>query len=348
MDTRTFLRACVAAALAAGPVWLMARSPVDAQQAPAATLESPVLESALVLAQMGESRLPSDVILSLASGQRGAGILEEAARAAKVPGGAEGQEAARRSRVLAMRVARALIPLLEREFIHDPQYSTLDLLPPGERARFKAFAWHDDDYPGGPEGPNEAVGLEMDAALSRVRPERRANSTAAAVVSQPEFDEAMWAHIQSRRRDVPGQQPRQLDADALVAFRMMEEAADRDGVDLRIASADRRPEVAQRNAERVNNPYATARFSSHILGLAMDLYLSDGKTKVDEVTTRPMSNIIAMRRTAPHKWMFLKGAAYGWYPYQHEPWHWEYNPPGFRERFRTGLSKAEEAGGNDG
>jgi hypothetical protein len=31
---------------------------------------------------------------------------------------------------------------------------------------------------------------------------------------------------------------------------------------------------------------------------------------------------------APVFEVFLFG---GWYPYQNEPWHWEYNPPGFRE-----------------
>jgi hypothetical protein len=34
-----------------------------------------------------------------------------------------------------------------------------------------------------------------------------------------------------------------------------------------------------------------------------------------------------------HKWLFVNGEQYGWYPYQNEPWHWEYNPPGFRELF---------------
>ena len=34
-----------------------------------------------------------------------------------------------------------------------------------------------------------------------------------------------------------------------------------------------------------------------------------------------------------HKWLLLRGEGFGWYPYQNEPWHWEYNPPGFREIF---------------
>lgn len=233
-----------------------------------------------------------------------------------------------------MTAARTLLREMEVAFIKDDCTSTLDLLTHEERDRFRAFAWHENDYPGGPEGPNEDMVLALDEALSRIRPERRANSTSTAVVTKDEFDNAMWAYIQSRRRPVPGHGARQLDIDALVSFLMMREAANRDGVYLTILSSDRLPEVAQRNAERADNPYAVERFSAHILGLAMDMRLSGN---VDEVTTRPMSSIICMRSTQNHKWMFLKGATYGWYPYQHEPWHWEYNPPGFRQRFRAGI-----------
>ena len=44
-----------------------------------------------------------------------------------------------------------------------------------------------------------------------------------------------------------------------------------------------------------------------------------------------------------HKWLLLRGAAFGWYPYLHEPWHWEYNPPGFREVFRASVGLPEDA-----
>lgn len=317
MRIRAMLRLVAGAALGAGALTAALAPWSEARAADVAETRAAVLR----LAALGETRLPPDVLESLMDSPRGAATLREA-------GGAPH----------AMAAARRALPALERRFILDAAWSSLDALPPEERAIYRAFSWHDADYPGGPEGPNEAAVLEMDAALSRVRPERRANSTPTAVVTQPEFDEAMWRHIQSRRRDVPGQEPRQMDVDALAAFRAMEEAARREGVTLIIVSSDRLPQVAERNAARVNNPYATARFSSHILGLAMDLRLSDDHTTVSEVTTQPMENIIAMRRTAPHKWMFLRGAAWGWYPYQHEPWHWEYNPPGFRARFRQGLA----------
>jgi hypothetical protein len=78
-----------------------------------------------------------------------------------------------------------------------------------------------------------------------------------------------------------------------------------------------------------------------MLGLAVDLQMSVksgvGKITQDqrslEMTTVPMQNVVDMRKSPVHKWMFVNGEDYGWYPYQNEPWHWEYNPPGFRELF---------------
>ena len=44
-----------------------------------------------------------------------------------------------------------------------------------------------------------------------------------------------------------------------------------------------------------------------------------------------MAEVVRMRESPVHKWLLLRGEEFGWYPYQNEPWHWEYNPPGFRE-----------------
>jgi hypothetical protein len=38
--------------------------------------------------------------------------------------------------------------------------------------------------------------------------------------------------------------------------------------------------------------------------------------------------------------MLLRGAEFGWFPFGHEPWHWEYNPDGFRDRFRALVMEA--------
>ena len=84
----------------------------------------------------------------------------------------------------------------------------------------------------------------------------------------------------------------------------------------------------------MGNPNAVASFSSHSLGLAIDFKMSHREDfKVTEAATRPMSEIVRMRESPVHKWLLLRGEEFGWYPYQNEPWHWEYNPPGFREIF---------------
>ena len=53
--------------------------------------------------------------------------------------------------------------------------------------------------------------------------------------------------------------------------------------------------------------------------------------KVKETGTGSMPELVRMRESPVHKWLLLRGEEFGWYPYQNEPWHWEYNPPGFRE-----------------
>jgi LAS superfamily LD-carboxypeptidase LdcB len=179
----------------------------------------------------------------------------------------------------------------------------------------------------------------MDACLSRIRSERRANSTQTAVVTASQFNDDVWKYIQAEERPVPGQPTFKLNRWALASFLSMREVAKKDGVDIVIISSNRLPATAARNAAKENNSFAVASFSSHILGLAMDIQMRDGNVDVQEATTRPMSNVIAMRRSKAHKWMFLHGAAFGWYPYQHEPWHWEYNPAGFRERFWVNRAK---------
>jgi hypothetical protein len=49
---------------------------------------------------------------------------------------------------------------------------------------------------------------------------------------------------------------------------------------------------------------------------------------------------VRMFRSPVYKWMAVRGREFGWYPYRREPWHWEYNPPGFKERFETAGSSS--------
>lgn len=227
----------------------------------------------------------------------------------------------------------ALLRALELKFIHDPKTSGLDILGPELSKHFREFNWQENDFPGGAEGANEQFADVMVDALDLVRAERRANSTRDAVVLRDEATDSAWEYMTNRWVAVPGQERWKLNHHALDSFVRLREQAKLEGVDLIILSAHRYPEVAQRNADRAGNPNAVASFSSHSLGLAIDFKMSHGDLKLKETTTRPMSEVVLMRESLAHKWLLLRGEEFGWYPYQNEPWHWEYNPPGFREIF---------------
>lgn len=226
-----------------------------------------------------------------------------------------------------------LIRALELKFIHDPATSTLDLLGPERGEYYRNFDWQFGDYPGGPDGPNEQLVRNMDDELDLVRPERRANTGDVAAIVREEATEDVWQYMVDEWVTVPVQPDYMLNRHAAEAFVKMHEQAKREGVDLVILSAHRTRKRAEANAARANNPAAVASFSSHSLGLAVDFKMSAGDFQVEEISTRPMSNIVKMRESPVHKWLLLRGADFGWYPYQHEPWHWEYNPSGFREKF---------------
>ena len=228
----------------------------------------------------------------------------------------------------------ALIRVLELKFIHDPKTSTLDTLGPELSHHFRAFDWQYGDFPGGPAGPHEQFADVMVDALDIVRPERRANRSREAVVLRREATVDVWESVTSQWVAVPGQKEWKLHPHACDAFVRMRQQAQSEGVDLVILSAHRDPKTARANAARTGNPNAVASFSSHSLGLAIDFAMSHrDDIHFDRLSTRPMSELVRMRESPVHKWLFLRGDKFGWYPYQNEPWHWEYNPPGFRERF---------------
>lgn len=263
-----------------------------------------------------------------------------------------------------------VIRLLERQFILDPTSSSLDLLPGTLGNYYKTtIKWGRQDYPGNEgcliypkkgencprkgKGYNQHEAIKMAAALVKILPERRPNKQDALVVSQAEFRQHK-TKIQSAVKPVDivdlvdyGNQKHtqgkdyKLNSLALESFKKMRAEAIKEGVPLIVGSAFRYP-----SKKRSENTTAVANFSSHHLGLAIDLYLA--MTTLDtnknsvikkyvEITTRPMSNVILMRESPIHKWMFIHGYKYGWYPYMNEPWHWEYNPPGFREVFWKNL-----------
>jgi hypothetical protein len=235
--------------------------------------------------------------------------------------------------------ASGLILMLEDAFIHDAGRSGIDLLPPTRAAHFRGIRWDRLDYPGHAEGeaagPHEGEAEAMSAEIARLRPERRPNQGAANVVTRDEMTPARWRRITSSLEGVEGQAGHRLFGEAAHAFHLMSQMAAYDNVDLNLVDSFRPQAAAAANAATSGNPMAVASFSSHSLGLAVDLAMSVGTQRFQETTTRPMSNVAGMRASPVYKWMLLRGAEFGWFPYGHEPWHWEYNPDGFRARFRA-------------
>ncbi|MFK4149307.1 FG-GAP-like repeat-containing protein [Streptomyces sp. NPDC004065] len=58
--------------------------------------------------------------------------------------------------------------------------------------------------------------------------------------------------------------------------------------------------------------------SAHQSGRAIDLDMGSATVK---------ENAAKQRETEAYKWMVENAESYGFYPYDKEPWHWEYNPP---------------------
>lgn len=283
-----------------------------------------LIEATARLAQTGASRLPPNYIWA---------TLKDRDQDAELRAAFE-QALSRGTRQSQLRLLRAL----ELKFIHDPKVSGLDILGPELSQHFREFQWQEDDFPGGVKGPNEQFADVMVDALDLVRPERRANSTRDAVVLRSEATEAVWYYMTNQWVAVPGQERWKLNRRALESFVRMRTQAKAEGIDLIVLSAHRYPQVAQANAARAGNPNAVASFSSHSLGLAVDFEMSHRDDfKVRETSTRPMAELVRMRESPVHKWLLLRGEEFGWYPYQNEPWHWEYNPPGFREIFWAGF-----------
>jgi D-alanyl-D-alanine dipeptidase len=259
-------------------------------------------------------------------------------------------------------------------FITDTDRSYLDELPGG--AEYRDFRWHRLDFPGAKErvgdtseanlarlradprvvldpdrkfgpylkGANQTKADMMFALLARHVPERRANSGAVAVITSAEFAKHAAdydAYIIAQTEAIPGQTDKRLNKHAAASFANMRAAAEADGVALVVKGAFRSRATAKKSAAKADNKAAVASFSSHTLGLAVDLKLQTAATKGDwtDVSTR-MDNLTEMYRSPAYKWMAEHASEYGWYPYRREPWHWEHNPSGFRATF---FAEAEAA-----
>ncbi|HXH01995.1 MAG TPA: peptidoglycan-binding protein [Candidatus Competibacteraceae bacterium] len=127
---------------------------------------------------------------------------------------------------------------------------------------------------------------------------------------------------------------------AAEAWKALIDAARSDGIPhplLLPTSGFRDPEHQRRLWERAlkkyGSPQAARKWvappgsSPHQSGRAIDFYLG-GKNS--------SGNIANLRRLPAYKWLVENAECFGFYPYEAEPWHWEYNPPG------TSLSELEE------
>ena len=58
--------------------------------------------------------------------------------------------------------------------------------------------------------------------------------------------------------------------------------------------------------------------SAHQSGRAIDFFLGDKNAS---------GNVANLRKLRAYHWMLKNARRFGFYPYEAEPWHWEYNPP---------------------
>lgn len=263
------------------------------------------------------------------------------------------------------------------DLLADTDRSYLATLPGGNT--YLSFDWHPLDYPGKKvkitdtsaenldklradrqielyqqqgtwyiRGVNQGMAKKLFAFLAKHVPERRANSGTHAVLTKKEFaknPEVYDAYIVGQLTAIPSQSSLKLNRHAAAAFDAMVQAAKVQGVGIRASNSFRDRKKAQKNAAKAGNASAVAGYSSHSLGLAVDLLLHTAPTKGQwtETSTR-MDNLVKMYRSPAYKWMAEHGADHGWYPFRNEPWHWEYNPEGFRKTFFAELDAGHRPG----
>ena len=89
-------------------------------------------------------------------------------------------------------------------------------------------------------------------------------------------------------------------------------------------SSERQSQLWERALAKYGSPEAARRWvappghSPHQSGRAVDCHLG---------VANDSENVDAQRATPAYQWLTRHAATYGFYPYDVEPWHWEYNPP---------------------
>lgn len=203
--------------------------------------------------------------------------------------------------------------------------------------------WSREYFPGNRDTQNrEAPGRlaeELFQAMARVVPERR-------VPTGIRFRDVTRVVV-----NVPGQSDHKLFPEARESFERMSAAAAVEGVHLQIVSSWRSLALQKRKQSQQTNPNAVARnISAHNYGLAIDLNMRVAGLPLVNTSTRArdrMANVVRMYRSPNYKWLAINASRFGWFPYRREPWHWEYNPPGFKERFEgaTGAPTSTDSKG---
>lgn len=195
---------------------------------------------------------------------------------------------------------------------------------------------------------DEKVSGRMRRDMNKIRGERRANRDTGFMgkgtfKKKKKKDQGeIIDYLNSKMKEVPGEKGKFLREEAADAYVQMRDDAKKHGVELKIKAASRSLAAAQRSAKG-GNAKATGSWSVHTFGLAIDLYLNTSKKKVGkETSTTSMKDVVKKRESAAHKWLFVKGAKYGYYPLTNEPWHWEYNPPGFTDKMKKELEAYQD------
>lgn len=66
--------------------------------------------------------------------------------------------------------------------------------------------------------------------------------------------------------------------------------------------------------------------SPHHTGRAVDVYVGRAPGAKSSAS-KADPHVQWQRRQPSYRWLVCNAARFGFYPYQQEPWHWEYNPP---------------------
>jgi hypothetical protein len=232
--------------------------------------------------------------------------------------------------------ARAPVPGEVQAWVRSTERSAIELVAQ-EALRstlLREIDWRREYFPGNPDAQKrKAPGRLAQAlfdAMARVTPERRVPSGI-----------RYRRDIASIVVPIPGVPGKKLHPEAAAAFVRLRAAAAKDGIAIGLLPGARAAwrSAADQAAIRQGQPNplaAAAGVSPHMYGLAVDLQLGVRGLPIAEANTRTsekMANVVRMYRSPNYKWLVLNASRFGWFPYRREPWHWEYNPPGFAARF---------------